>query len=157
MTRIFRITPSFSDLRWYEKKKTPATLPPSSAFGNDKQYRVFKEEVRSLASEVAAKHLAKSSSADQSAVNRVPVDLFIIPVGGDQQEVMVMALERTLGDKWRKERAAPSPTKIDSYGYKPVPERAPSGTQWKGPEAQCQAGVFSQESSLSDREIRLGS
>lgn len=31
-----------------------------------------KEEVRSLASEVAAKHLAKSSSADQSAVNRVP-------------------------------------------------------------------------------------
>lgn len=35
----------------------------------DKQYRVFKEEVRSLASEVAAKHLAKSSSA---AVNRVP-------------------------------------------------------------------------------------
>ncbi|KAK2976781.1 hypothetical protein RJ640_027617 [Escallonia rubra] len=31
----------------------------------DKQYRVFKEEVRSLASEVAAKHLAKSSSADQ--------------------------------------------------------------------------------------------
>lgn len=38
----------------------------------DKQYRVFKEEVRSLASEVAAKHLAKSSSADQSAVNRVP-------------------------------------------------------------------------------------
>uniref|UniRef100_A0A2N9GHE8 Uncharacterized protein n=1 Tax=Fagus sylvatica TaxID=28930 RepID=A0A2N9GHE8_FAGSY len=39
----------------------------------DKQYRVFKEEVRSLASEVAAKHLAKSSSADQSAVNRVPV------------------------------------------------------------------------------------
>jgi len=38
----------------------------------DKQYRVFKEEVRSNASEVAAKHLAKSSSADQSAVNRVP-------------------------------------------------------------------------------------
>ncbi|KAK2988575.1 hypothetical protein RJ640_001509 [Escallonia rubra] len=31
----------------------------------DKQYRVFKEEVRSLALEVAAKHLAKSSSADQ--------------------------------------------------------------------------------------------
>ncbi|KAK2980877.1 hypothetical protein RJ640_006249, partial [Escallonia rubra] len=31
----------------------------------DKQYRVFKEEVRSLASEVAAKHLAKSSSPDQ--------------------------------------------------------------------------------------------
>ena len=28
----------------------------------DKQYRVFKEEVRSLASEVGAKHLAKSSS-----------------------------------------------------------------------------------------------
>lgn len=35
----------------------------------DNQYRVFKEEVRSLASEVAA---AKSSSADQSAVNRIP-------------------------------------------------------------------------------------